>query len=50
MQVRWNPIYQKWITGSEDSTIRVWASNILSGTFFNPTQDGPIFGWAAHEG
>jgi len=29
-QVRWNPIHKKWITGSEDSTIRVWSVDGLT--------------------
>ena len=25
-QVRWNSIHKKWVTGSDDCTIRVWVS------------------------
>ncbi|KAJ3217607.1 hypothetical protein HDU67_007549 [Dinochytrium kinnereticum] len=28
-QIKWNRVYQQWITGSEDRTIRVWASEGL---------------------
>ena len=29
MKVRWNAVLTKWITGSEDGTIRVWVCYLL---------------------
>nr|CAB3260425.1 uncharacterized protein LOC100175309 [Phallusia mammillata] len=28
--VRWNPVYDKWITGSEDGTIKIWTADGMS--------------------
>ncbi|KAJ3101041.1 hypothetical protein HDU97_001684 [Phlyctochytrium planicorne] len=28
-QIKWNKVYQQWVTGSEDRTIRVWAAEGL---------------------
>lgn len=28
--VKWNPIYRRWITGSEDGTIRIWTEDGMS--------------------
>ena len=27
--VRWNDVYNKWITASEDGTIKIWVSSTL---------------------
>lgn len=29
-QIRWNVVHQKWISGSEDGTIRIWSADGLS--------------------
>jgi len=29
-RVIWNPIFDKWVTGSEDGTIRIWSANGMS--------------------
>ena len=33
--VKWNSITNKWVTGSEDATIRIWVRLVLSEQFFN---------------
>lgn len=31
--VRWNSITEKWVTGSEDATIRIWVKRLLAVIF-----------------